>query len=167
MLLEINFGSCKHRGFPSNFNSQATGLNNKGEIVGFFQTTKDLSSSLGFLDDDGTITTIDPFGSTFTQALGINDLGEIVGFYTDSMGDRHGYIDNDGVSTSFDPAGSIGTTINGVNDLGDIVGFYATAIGFVGTPVPGPSTWAMMLLGFAGLGYAAYRKTKTERMAFA
>jgi hypothetical protein len=33
--------------------------------------------------------------------------------------------------------------------------------------VPEPSTWAMMLLGFAGLGYAAYRKTKTERMAFA
>jgi hypothetical protein len=24
-----------------------------------------------------------------------------------------------------------------------------------------------MLIGFAGLGYAAYRKTKTERMAFA
>jgi PEP-CTERM motif len=149
---------------PSNFNSQATGLNNKGEIVGFFQTTKGLSSSLGFLDDDGTITTIDPFGSTFTQALGINDLGEIVGFYTDSMGDRHGYIDNGGVLTSFDPAGSIGTTINGVNDLGDIVGFYATAnadvIGFVGTPVPEPSTWAMMLAGFAGFGFLSYCKVR-------
>jgi hypothetical protein len=24
--------------------------------------------------------------------------------------------------------------------------------------VPEPSTWAMMFLGFAGLGYAAYRK---------
>ena len=28
----------------------------------------------------------------------------------------------------------------------------------VTTPIPEPSTWAMMLLGFAGLGYAAYRK---------
>ena len=28
--------------------------------------------------------------------------------------------------------------------------------------VPEPSTWAMMLLGFAGLGYAAYRTTKTS-----
>ena len=37
----------------------------------------------------------------------------------------------------------------------------------VSSAVPEPSTWAMMLLGFAGLGYAAYRKTKTERMAFA
>ena len=26
---------------------------------------------------------------------------------------------------------------------------------------PEPSTWAMMLLGFAGLGFAGYRKTRT------
>jgi PEP-CTERM motif len=30
-------------------------------------------------------------------------------------------------------------------------------------PVPEPSTWAMMLLGFAGLGYAGYRETKRAR----
>jgi hypothetical protein len=28
--------------------------------------------------------------------------------------------------------------------------------------VPEPSTWAMMLLGFAGLGFMAYRKTKNR-----
>jgi PEP-CTERM motif-containing protein len=27
--------------------------------------------------------------------------------------------------------------------------------------VPEPSTWAMMLLGFAGLGFAGYRKAKS------
>jgi hypothetical protein len=37
----------------------------------------------------------------------------------------------------------------------------------VSSAVPEPSTWAMMLIGFAGLGYAACRKTKTKRMAFA
>ena len=31
--------------------------------------------------------------------------------------------------------------------------------------VPEPSTWAMMLLGFAGLGVAAYRKTRTKAAA--
>jgi hypothetical protein len=31
--------------------------------------------------------------------------------------------------------------------------------------VPEPSTWAMMLLGFAGLGYAGYRKTREPRTA--
>jgi len=31
--------------------------------------------------------------------------------------------------------------------------------------VPEPSTWAMMLLGFAGVGYAAYRRTKRDSVA--
>jgi len=31
--------------------------------------------------------------------------------------------------------------------------------------VPEPSTWAMMLLGFAGLGLAGYRKAKADRTA--
>jgi hypothetical protein len=31
----------------------------------------------------------------------------------------------------------------------------------VGTPVPESSTWAMMLLGFAGLGYAGYRRRRS------
>jgi hypothetical protein len=31
--------------------------------------------------------------------------------------------------------------------------------------VPEPSTWAMMLVGFAGLGYADYRKTREPRAA--
>jgi hypothetical protein len=29
-----------------------------------------------------------------------------------------------------------------------------------GSPVPEPSTWAMLLLGFAGLGFAGYRARK-------
>ena len=31
---------------------------------------------------------------------------------------------------------------------------------------PEPSTWAMLVLGFAGLGFAAYRRAKTPRTAF-
>jgi hypothetical protein len=33
------------------------------------------------------------------------------------------------------------------------------------TPVPEPSTWAMLLLGFAGLGYSSYRKTRQAAVA--
>lgn len=32
-------------------------------------------------------------------------------------------------------------------------------------PVPEPSTWAMMLLGFAGLGFATFRRSKARRLA--
>ncbi len=156
---------------PTNVNSQAVGINNLAspEIVGFYQP--DPTTSLGFLDVGGVISTIDPFGSTFTQALGVNNLGEIVGFYVDAItGVQHGYIDNNGVFTSFDPPGSTSTTINGLNNRGDIVGFYTdpvsdTVIGFVGAPVPEPSTWAMMLAGFAGLGFLAYRKAGRGTLA--
>jgi hypothetical protein len=134
---------------PANFNSQAVGVNNVGNIVGFFMPTA--TTSVGFLDVGGTISMIDPFGSTFTPALGINNLGEIVGFYLDGSSVQHGYIDIGGVFTSFDPPASTNTTINGVNDLGDIVGFYTDAndnvIGFVGTTTPEPATLALVGAG--------------------
>jgi hypothetical protein len=135
---------------PANFNSQAVGIDNAGDIVGFYMPTA--TTSIGFLDIGGVISTIDPFGSTFTQALGINNLGEIVGFYVDGSDVQHGYIDNGGFFTSFDPAGSVNTTINGVNDLGQIVGFYSDANdnvdGFVGTLVtPEPATLTLVGAG--------------------
>ena len=37
----------------------------------------------------------------------------------------------------------------------------------VGSAVPEPSTWAMMTLGFAGLGFAAFRRKAGSRLAIA
>jgi len=42
--------------------------------------------------------------------------------------------------------------------------YYAVT---VGSAVPEPSTWVMMVLGFAGLGFAGYRKTKKNNAALA
>ena len=53
---------------PPTDNSQAVGIDNAGDIVGFYMPTP--LTSIGFLDMGGVITTIDPFGSAFTQALG-------------------------------------------------------------------------------------------------
>ena len=33
------------------------------------------------------------------------------------------------------------------------------------SPVPEPSTWALMILGFAGVGFMAYRR-KNQGLAF-
>ena len=53
-----------------------------------------------------------------------------------------------------------GNTIT-VNALGDNLANNDTLtlnVSFTTTPIPEPSTWAMMLVGFAGLGFAAYRR---------
>jgi hypothetical protein len=146
---------------PSNDNSQATGVNDAGEVVGFYQEGPNSSPTFtAFVDKSGVITTFEAPGATSTQALGVNDLGEIVGDYV-SGGVMHGFLDNGGTFTTLDPSGSTATTINGINDSGTVVGFYVNAngatIGTEGTLVPEPSTWAMMLLGFAGLGFLGYR----------
>jgi hypothetical protein len=44
-------------------------------------------------------------------------------------------------------------------------GFAPPTFTLVGRAVPEPSTWAMMLLGFAGLGLAGYRKVKQAAIA--
>ena len=51
----------------------------------------------------------------------------------------------------------------------DIVGAGAfnAAFSLTGAAVPEPSTWAMMALGFAGLGYAGWRRAKMARPASA
>jgi hypothetical protein len=147
---------------PTNQNSQAVGINNAGNIVGFYLPTT--TTSIGFIDVGNIISTIDPFGSAFTQALGISNTGEIVGFYIDAGGVQHGYTDIGGVFSSFDPTGSVNTTINGVNDLGQIVGFYTdtnqNVIGFVGTPmnVPEPPTLALLIAGLIGVAVVRQKR---------
>jgi len=44
--------------------------------------------------------------------------------------------------------------------------YYAFTVGSVGA-VPEASTWAMMILGFAGVGFMAYRRRKDSTMALA
>jgi PEP-CTERM motif len=57
-------------------------------------------------------------------------------------------------------AGTGSSTLYGVSVFGEI-----TSGGGGGPTVPEPSTWAMMLVGFAGLGFMGYRKAKSGRTA--
>ena len=57
---------------------------------------------------------------------------------------------------------SLGPAIDvtfGYNLVADGTGGFGFDLA-VGGAVPEPSTWAMMLLGFAGLGFAGYRKAR-------
>jgi PEP-CTERM motif len=60
-------------------------------------------------------------------------------------------------------------TLNGGADTGSPDGepfLAAVTLATGGSPaVPEPSTWAMMLVGFVGLGFAGYRRTREPRAA--
>ena len=102
-----------------------------------------------------------------TQGMGVN-LGQWTGDGTDSgstpsagaMTNLGGwYSSSDNTTWELVPGGAYYTTTTGN------VSFSEPILFFEGTPiaaVPEPSTWAMMILGFAGLGFMTYRRRKVD-----
>jgi probable HAF family extracellular repeat protein len=122
---------------PVAVSAQATSINNKGVIVGFYIDSNGVTH--GWQLSAGIFKTLDYPSSTFTQALGINTLGEVVGSYNDAAGNMHGFAYVNGTWSSIDDPNGVGITlVNGVNDNGVIVGFYTVSdtvnTGFVGKP---------------------------------
>jgi len=61
-----------------------------------------------------------------------------------------------------EPAGNYYVEISGVSGGGSL---RLAVDGNVTATAPEPATWALMALGFAGLGFAGYRKRRTDRLA--
>jgi hypothetical protein len=143
-------------------------INNSDEIAGFFTDSGGVIH--GFIDNGGSFSTVDPLGATETELLGLNDKGIADGFAVIG-GVQHGILYNSltKMFTILDPPGSTSTTLNGLNDAGDVVGFFVDAAGntdgTLGTPVPEPATWLMILAGFAGLGCLGLRRSRRPGVA--
>jgi hypothetical protein len=163
---------------PSSFNAvstTATGVNNSNVISGFY-TDNATDTVNGFLESgDKFYSLSDPNAVGTTMAFGLNNENQVVGSYVDAGGNTHGFVYNwvtNVWTTINDPSadgttafGVEGTIVNGINDKGQLVGFYANTDqaavnGFLANPVPETSTWAMMIAGFAGLGYLGYRASR-------
>jgi hypothetical protein len=134
-LLDSPYGQSNYvnENFPSSQQTQVTGLNNKGDTVGFWVNTA--NTNRGFVEWNGSYTSYtNPLtpkvAGSVNQLLGINNSGTAVGFYNDKNGDAHPYSLNQatGAFTVLHvPGHSVAAT--GINDAGYTVGFATTGMG--------------------------------------
>ena len=77
---------------PGRTFTSPTGINNSGQIVGFY--ADDNFFFHGFVLNKGVFTTVDVdfLEASETQVLSINAKGEIVGAYFEANGTRHGFL---------------------------------------------------------------------------
>src|SRR3569833_638256 len=103
--------------------SYAFGVNNKGEVVGYWYD--DQFNTHGYLYSGGKITNIDLPHTFGIATTGINDQGIIVGtFANEALTVIHGFLFYRGKFALLDYPGAFATTPVAINDAGDVVGYY-------------------------------------------
>jgi probable HAF family extracellular repeat protein len=141
---------------PGGTSNYALGINNSGQVVGYSQLAADgdphaVVWNNGGILDLNTVLDSSGIGWRLIDAFGINGGGQIVGFaFASPAQESLGEIDSF-LLTPCDMCQTVPTLPPPVT---------------VTPGVPEPSTWAMMILGFAGLGFMAHRrKSKPALMA--
>src|SRR5262245_53222364 len=108
---------------PGATRTVATGINNRGDVVGYYVTPD--GRGHGFLWADGEFITIDAADPTqFVTLHGINDRGDIVG-----LAGFEGFVLSDGVFTSIQTPNGQDVVPFDINNRGDIVGYYSAGPG--------------------------------------
>jgi hypothetical protein len=126
----------------------ATGVNNHGQVVGYYMPGPYYTSIYGYRYDAGIYTRIHYPGSLYTWAMEIDDAGQVVGYYQDSTG-RHGFrhdIDT-GIYVTFDyPSATSSPTTYAydINTVAQIVGTYRDGLSWKGFIYDG-ATFASIL----------------------
>lgn len=98
-----------------------TGINARGQVVGFFTVGKITNA---FLWSKRSFLVIKLGNRTNTQALGINNKGVVVGSFVDGAGVTRGFVWVPGLLRTVTFPKSTSTVVNGINNNGLIVGFY-------------------------------------------
>ncbi len=123
----------------------------------------------------GGFTAANAFGADYTGALQVASAGSYTfDFATDDAGylfidgklaaseaGAHGAYDTFPVVNLTEGYHSFEIQYDNIYCCGAST-FLATPTGVTISAVPEPSTWAMMLLGFAGAGFAGYRRAKAS-----
>jgi probable HAF family extracellular repeat protein len=105
--------------------SQATAINNRGQVVGNGST-----ASGGFLFEHGVATDLGTLpGGDLSSPAGINDRGQVVGYASTASGDGHAFLFEHGVMTDLGILSNVVdfSLARGINDRGQVVGISYTA----------------------------------------
>ena len=106
---------------PGAYWTEATGINNNGEVVGSFANS---TGAYGFIYN-GQYVALSVPGSSYTYAQGINDTGVVVGYYdNNNYADAFVYSGAGVPIATFSAPGAYDTYAMGINNSGWIVGYY-------------------------------------------
>ena len=112
---------------PGGADSQATGINDSGQVVGWSATASGKNEA--FLYSGGVMTGLLP-GYVASVANGINNSGQIVGAVTDSSGHTQAFLYSGGVMTGLGTLpGYAWSAATAINNKGQIVGYAVDASG--------------------------------------
>jgi hypothetical protein len=124
-------GSYIHiSGPPGSIDVYAFGINNAGDISGWYAEPGHGNHILGYVYSGGNYTTLDVPGSIFTEAMGINNRDQVVGLYGSGINaggfiTTEGFLYSGGTYTMVSFPGNTDTQAWGINDRGQIVGYIS------------------------------------------
>ncbi|MGA2760265.1 MAG: hypothetical protein ABSF08_08115 [Candidatus Cybelea sp.] len=140
---ELNLTTGKFQGIqpPNAKSSAATGINGKGDIVGWL--TLGNGTTEGWLLKGGTFTVFAYPSAAQTQPTALDWTDDVVGSFQDASGNTHGFVLDAPLSTQNwtqvdDPIAVGPTVVTGVNNHHTLVGYYQDSggnmNGFLATP---------------------------------
>jgi probable HAF family extracellular repeat protein len=113
---------------PAGFESEAHGINNRGQIVG--KSTAEFFLWHAFLWEKGKMTDLGSLGGIESRAEDINDRGQVVGSSRPPASiNIHAFLWQDGKMTDLGTLrGGLDTVASGINNHGQVVGSTRFAI---------------------------------------
>lgn len=148
--------------------STASAINDRGQVVGLAVTAD--GSYHVFLYSNGAMQDLNTLSGVTGVPYGLNNNGQIVGYADNANGQSYAFLYSEGVEVDLnslmDPSLGVSLTdAHAINDLGQIAvdGIVdGRTNAFLLTPVPEPSTWA--LLGSSGLLLLGLLRSRTKHV---